>query len=116
MKFKYVNIADNLVEVEKFSEEESRQFPLGWLDKYPAAEGGDSVIQTLDKVLELETRDFEDTSIRINLTNAYGSWDDMDESEIRMATAVIGLKSRAIKGLLQKLMDDLLELDITKAV
>lgn len=112
MKYKYINVVDNTVEVEKFSDEESDHFPLGWFEKHPADEGGDSMLQTMDQVLELETRDFEDLSIRINLCNIYGPWDKMNEVESRRAMATLGLQSRAVKDLVQKFMDDLLELGI----
>jgi len=68
----------------------------------------------MDQVLELETRDFEDLSIRINLSNSHGkSWDEMNEAEIRRAMATLSLQSRAVKDLVQKFMDDLLELGIS---
>lgn len=113
MKYKYTNVVDNIVEVEKFSDKESDHFPLEWFEKHPADEGGDSMLQTTDQVLEIETRDFEDTSIRINLSNSQGkSWDKMNEAEARMAMATLSLQSRAVKDLVQKFMDDLLELGI----
>lgn len=115
MKYKYTNVIDNCCEVEKFSDKEAEHFPLGWFEKHPADEGGDSMLQTTDQVLEIETRDFEDTSIRINLSNSVlgnSSWDEMNEAETRRAMATLGLQSRAVKDLVQKFMNDLLELGI----
>jgi len=108
MKYKYTNVIDNTVEVEKFSDKEADHFPLEWFEKHPADEGGDSMLQTTDQVLEIETRDFEDISIRINLGNMHGSWDNMDETEVRSAMASLGLQSYAVKDLIQKFMNDLL--------
>lgn len=116
MKYKYTNVVDNLVEVEKFAEKEADHFPLEWFDDHPADEGGDSLLQTTNEVLEVETRDFDDISIRVNLCRTHGPWDDMDESEARFVMANLALKSKAVRGLLQKFMDDLLELGICEDV
>jgi len=112
MKYKYTNVVDNTVEVEKFYDKESDKFPLEWFADYPADEGGDSMLQTSDEVLEVETCDFEDISIRINLCKSHRSWEDMDEAEGRTVMAMLSLQSRAVKDLVQKFMDDLLDLGV----
>lgn len=112
MKYKYTNIVDNIVEVEKFSEKEEEHFPLEWFKQYPADEGGDSLLQTQDELLEIETREFDDISIRINLSKLHKSWNDMNEAEANMVFAKLGLYTPAVKKLVQRFMDDLLALEM----
>lgn len=114
MKFKYTNIVSNSQEIEKIRDKESPYFPLDWFKKYPADDYGDSLLQTMDEVLEVETRDFDDISIRINLSNTHKSWDEMDEAEARKNLVLLKLRSHAIKDLVQKFMNDLLEMEICK--
>jgi hypothetical protein len=69
MKFKYANINDGNIEKHRRSGQESH-FPLEWFDKYPAENEQDSLLQTSDGDLVVETRNFEQVIIYLNLDPA----------------------------------------------
>ena len=66
IKFKYANINDENIEKYRRSGQEAH-FPLEWFDKHPAENEQDSLLQTTDGDLVVETRNFEQVIIYLNL-------------------------------------------------
>ena len=65
-KYKHTQIHDNIVE--ETSIKEAPFFPLRLFERYPAKEGGDSVIETEDESLSISTREFEHVTIVVRAT------------------------------------------------
>lgn len=65
-KYTHTQIHDNIVD--ETSIKEAPFFPLRVFSRYPAAEGGDSTIETEDGSIKITTREFEEVSITVRTT------------------------------------------------
>jgi hypothetical protein len=69
MEFRYIQFHDGIIDEEKFAAKQADEFPLWWIGKYPADQGGHSTISSLSKndlrVSVNTDPDFEDFVIEI---------------------------------------------------
>ena len=65
-RYKHTQIHDNIVD--EITTREAPFFPLRLFERYPAKEGGDSVIESEDGSLRVITCEFEYTTISVRTT------------------------------------------------